>query len=244
MSNQRVVEKILDKWVGNSDVGKKEPFYLIQYENEPAPDPEDNDAWVHPKVHDKDKRVGKMIEEFDKTWVDPKKKNKPKNWVYAEELELEQRAKVEDWKEIEKKAAQEALNGANVSARRKTRVKQMVNYGGEGDGSKTKARTRRHSAASNMSTKEPEPPRGFARGREPEKILAATEHKGVMLYYVKWQGAPLADLCLETEFKKRFPKLVIQYLKKVVNLRDITEAPISAQDESSAALSNDSNDSL
>lgn len=158
----------------------------------------------------------------------PIKKKKPTrkpNWEYVNEDEVNLNNSGQNWKEIQKKAEEEAICGEGTS-RRKTREKQMIHYN---DGQRKVARSRNHSEDSSVSTRPPEEVRGFDRGLEPEKILAATEHKGVLLYYVKWEGKDLADLVLAVDLKKKYPKLIASFLADSSQFIDFVNHEITEQ---------------
>ena len=204
------VESIAYRWIGKMrDTGKQVYFYLPKYKGHPLADYDDNEAWL---TADQLKHVKQMVEEFDKKKdkeeeaekaEQRRKRNQKKKTPTFYYVDEDEHKPAIDWDEYAKREAREALAGGDGP--KKVRAARPA------ENSVENYRKRRVSDDSSM--KEPEPPRGFGRGLEPECIIGAHVYREHMLYLMKWHGDEEPDFLLEAECRKKCPTMLINYLE-------------------------------
>lgn len=205
------VEAILQRWYGMSDQNTRECFYLVKFKGYPTPEYDDNDAWKHTRdlPHALDK-----VEEFEEQQKikDAEKKAKKQTWTYVDEDDLKA-TNVGDavFGEIAEKAKRDALEGKGRSTRPKDHINLNENKMG-----RQIAKARRCGSVSSNSTSNAreEEVGGWDRGLSPDCIVGAMEHKGHVLYLMKWKTVEEADLVLSIDCLEKCPDLVIEFLER------------------------------
>ncbi|KAI1301790.1 Chromobox -like protein 3 [Halotydeus destructor] len=198
------IEAILDRWFGPSDITAKEIFYLVKYKGCPTPDYNDNDQWKHPMELS---HVQHLVDEFEEKRKQEKLKNRKGKQPYWEIVDVDAPKESKyDWKKVEEEAKKEATE---ASTSRRFRHPKGAPNASEGQGSQRKSGQQEQ----HRLEKHDEPPRGWARGLEPEEVLGVTIENAIILYLIKWVGCDEADLVLGSDLAVRCPRLIINYLE-------------------------------
>lgn len=204
------IERIIDKWIGPSDVREHDIFYQVKYEGQPMPD--EGDLWLHESQLWKYKD---LVDTFNRTFKPKSAKRTARKRTSSMKPSTAERSNSTARGSNSRKKDSLAISRPSSSVAGCSKPK-SVDKKSQDKPSKRKVGPK--SAKNKLSAEEDEKPRGFDRGLDPEVILAAIKYEDVLLYYVKWQGIAEADLCLAIDCRVRCPELIIDYCQLNVQI--------------------------